>query len=110
MTLFLPLSEPQAAEGQKRCSDNGQGYKLMPQHIYPDSLEEDSSDDDEKVADGIGIGDDLDNPGHVGDGKDKSREENHGQKEEEVSHHGLLLGLRDGGDEEPKSQCAEEVD
>ncbi len=50
----------------------------MPQYFQTDSLEEDAPDDHEKVANGVGIGDDLNGHGHIGDGEDKTRQQNHG--------------------------------
>ena len=89
-------------------ADQKEAEHLGPEDVDPDPFQKDAADDDEVVAERIYISEPLDGFRHVFDGKGEAGEE-HGRKdEEEGAHHRLLLGLADGGDEEPETEGAHE--
>ena len=71
---------------------------LGPEDGKPHTFKEDAPNDYQKIAQGIQVGEPLNNNRHIGNGKYESGQEHSRKKEKEGSHHGLLLGLADGGD------------
>lgn len=89
--LIQPFSEASDCAGKKGKAQHGEGHKLGPEDIQPNTFEENSPDNDQEVPQGVQIGQPLHDNGHVGDGKDETAEHEEGQDEKECRHHGLLL-------------------
>jgi len=57
--------ESQDTQGQEAQSQSKEGGHLRPENIKAYALEEDTSDDDQKIPQGIEISNILDNPRHI---------------------------------------------
>lgn len=96
-----PLPEPKGAGRYDYYTKQKKGGHLRPENIDPVPLEEDPSDDDQKISKGIQVGSVLNGHRHVLNRKHEPGEEDRGYVEEEGGHQRLLLGPGDGGNEEP---------
>ena len=96
--------EAEGGEGDDHGAEDGQGQHLGPEDVEARALEEDAADNLHEIAHRVQVGQILDDHGHVANGKGKAAQHEGRHKEEEASHHGLLLGLRDGGKEQPHAQ------
>jgi len=81
---------------------------IMTQYGDAGALQEDPPDYLHEVAQGIEKGQAPDRKGHVPDGEGEPAQKECGHREEECGHEGLLLGLGDGGYEEPCTQGGHE--
>lgn len=71
-------------------------------------LEKEPADDNEHITEGVKKGKPLDDLRHIGNGKDKSGKEERRLEEEKGRHNSLLLGGRDGGDEDADAERGKE--
>ena len=84
--------KPGHGQGQHAHAQDGHGGDLGPQERKPGALEKDALGDDDKVHQGVEIGQVLKEHRHVGDGKDEPGQED-GRGEKQIpGHHSLLLG------------------
>jgi hypothetical protein len=89
--LIKPLSEAADSAGENDKTQDSESDILGPEDIQAHALQKDSPDNDQKIPQGVQIGQPLHDDGHVGDGKDKTAEHEKRQDEKESRHHGLLL-------------------
>ncbi len=107
-SLIQTFPETPDRPGEDGNADDGQRDVLGPEDVQPHSLEKDSADDDEKIAQRVEICQPLNELGHVRDRKNEAGEHKEGEDEEEGGHHRLLSRLRHHRDEQPDAQGAQQ--
>ena len=106
--LIQTLSETADGPREDQQTQNQQGRKLRPQDFKSRSFKKNTSNDHQKIPQGVQIGEPLHHRGHIGNRKDKPGEHKKWQNEKKVGHHGLLLGLGNRGNKQPDAQCTEQ--
>ena len=101
-------SSPRSGHAGSRAHEE-EREGLGPEHADSRAAQEDAADDLGVVAQGDGVGHELDRRRHVVDREDEAREVDHRHhRPEGRTHHGLLLVLHEGGDQEAEAEGAED--
>src|SRR5580693_9271818 len=104
--LIQPLSKPHRTERENHHSEPRQRHHLRPQYRYTAALQEQSTHDFDEVPQRIEHGQKLNGLRHVTDRKSEAAQQKERLEKQERGHHGLLLRIRDGGDEQARAQRA----
>ena len=113
--LFLsfsvqPLFEHQRRKPEGQHPEHRQKQQLGPPGRRAGPFKKDAAHDLQKIPKRHQVGEILHGLGHGADGKHEPGKQHVGGHEELVYHHGLGLGVGDGGDQHPDPQHGEDED
>ena len=98
------LPEPANGDLHDGDPDRRQGQQLWPVDRKAASLQEYPAGDNHVVAQRVDQGQPMDRIRHAVDREGEAGEEHGREDDEEGGHHGLLLRLADGGDQQPDAE------